>query len=101
MQAEHQEHLGGPASESFHRRESFDHVLVRQRIELVELQPAIGDPCAEITEVADLLSAQPDRSQGRVALPGDRRGVSNMTVGKQRDEPAEDRRGRFRSRYSR
>ena len=44
MQTEHQEHLGRPAPEPFHRHQPLDHRFVVERVELVELQPAVGDP---------------------------------------------------------
>ena len=42
--------------------------FVRQRLELVELQPAVDDARRQIAQVADLLSAQPDRPQRASSL---------------------------------
>ena len=92
MKAEHQEHLGGPAAEALDRGQALDHALVRQRLELVELQPAVDDARAQIAEIADLLPAQPDPAKRGVGLRGDRRGVRNVPIGEERDEPPEDRR---------
>ena len=47
MQAEHQEHLGGPAAESLHRDQPLDHRFVGQRLELVELQASVASMRAD------------------------------------------------------
>jgi len=44
METEHQEHFGGPSAESLDRGQPRDHVFIWQRVELVETQPAVGDP---------------------------------------------------------
>ena len=48
MQPEHQEHLSRPAAESLHRDQPFDHLLVFERLELVEQQPLVGNARAQI-----------------------------------------------------
>ena len=66
VQPEHQEHLGGPAAEALHRRQPFDHHLVGQRVELVELQAPVGDARAQVAQIADFLTAQADAAQRRI-----------------------------------
>jgi len=91
VEAEHQEHLGGPPAEPFHGRQAGDYLFVGQVFELVQNEPAILDARAEIAQVADLLSAQPGAAQRRVALRPDCVSRRDSALGKQRHESTEDR----------
>jgi hypothetical protein len=96
VQSEHQKHLGRPSAESFHRGETFDDLLVRQHVELVEAQPLVANPGTQIAQVTHLLPAQPHAAQGLVVERVDGIGARNASIRKQRDEPSENRRRRFR-----
>src|SRR6185437_10601503 len=59
-EAEHKEHLRGPAPYSFDRCESRDDVVVRQLIQLVDRHLTGVHASSEIAQVADLLAREPD-----------------------------------------
>src|SRR5262245_37137280 len=95
MQPEHQEHLGRPAPEALHGHEPADDLLVRQRLELPEIEAAVVDAGAEVAKIADLLPAQPDAAKRRVALGVDGWRTQRFAFRKQRQEPGEDGRRRL------
>jgi hypothetical protein len=96
MQPEHQKHLGGPSAESLDLRQTLDDRLVRQRLEQLQLQPAVDDPRRQIAHVADLLATEANAPERRVTLRGDGLGVQTLALGKQRDESSVNRRRRLR-----
>ena len=96
MQTEHQKHFRGPASEPFHRREPVDDLIVGQHVELVEPQPPVRDPGAQIAEIRTFLAAEADAAKLFAGEHVNRRRARNLGVGKQRDEASENRRRRFR-----
>jgi len=96
MEPEHQEHFRRPAAKSFNSRESFDDQFVTEHVELIEHEPSIDDASAQITQVADLLTAETDAAQRRIADLVNRRRVRDLGIGKQRRKSSKDRRSRLR-----
>src|SRR5206468_2515666 len=88
--------FGRPSPETFHRRQTFNDRIVRQRVQLLELQTTVDNPPAQITQVADFLAAQPDRSEYVVAHAIDCDGIQRLPFWKEPCEALKDRRSRFR-----
>src|SRR5207244_6668334 len=70
--------------------------LIRQRVELVEDEPAVRDPRAQIAQIADLLPAEAGRAQQSIVEACDAFGAQRLALRKERKKALKDRRRRFR-----
>ena len=90
MQAEHQEHLGRPAPDSFDLRQRRDDVIIRHPFERVEPEAAVGHLLTQVSQVADLLAAEANRAQPAVRQGYEVGRGKNGTIGKKRKESLEN-----------
>ncbi len=75
-QAEHEEHLGGPAADALDPDEGGHHVVVREPAQAAERQPVRG-LLGQVAQVADLLAGE---ARGPELLVGKRRDVRRPRV---------------------
>src|SRR4051794_33424374 len=67
-QVEHQEHLGGPLADSLDLDQLRDHVLVRQVLDLIEIETAVLDSLRQIAKEFDLGVGEARLAQRRLPL---------------------------------
>jgi hypothetical protein len=72
MQAEHQEHLRGPAAEAFDGGDRHDDLFIRKVLQGMEIQPSVLHMLGKIPEVRDLLPAEA-RGAERILIRGQHR----------------------------
>ena len=94
-EAEHEEHLGRPASQAFHFRDGVDHLVVGHVREMFQRQLAARGLLTQIPDVGAFLAAQPDLAELRVVerIKGFGR---RHAIGEKVQQSTVDRGGRFR-----